>query len=709
MSEIKNLKSYRDGRYGFAHLAVLLLVLSGAPMGEAEEKNDTDDAPEEIIITATRVERPQAEVNRSLAVVNRETIESIQPLSIPQVLSYQPNVAVVGGPRAASQSINIRGLGGNKVLQTVDGARQSFDSGHRPAYFLDPELLQSVEAVRGPASSLWGSSALGGVVAQQTLLVRQWLGEDRALGGFVKTGYNDNSGLSPGTTAAVMGAADRFDWLVSSYYRDSNDTRLGNDQTLQGSAQNSSGVLGKFTWTPTDSQTLAFNYRQADQDGTVPGNGTEPIDLRSNFLIQRNQAVENVHVGWEFKPQSGRSHIRLLAYTNQVAMEEIRVSDSRRDNTQLDVQGLNLWNLSQLGEVDLQYGLDVHIENFSADRGGSNRPLIPAARTDVYSVWSQALVPLASKWQLELSLRYDSFGTEANNQAHSDSEFSPSAALLWQAAPWARLGLRHDRAFRAPNSEELYTAGTHFCAPKLDSITRRPTIDPITRRPAFVCNTFVPNAALQSERAANTEWLASFDFAGALGADQLQLDVSFFRNRLDHFVEQVVTDSNSQAVALNPDTTTWINLDEATIRGFEMEVSGNWGNLSARLAYGQTRGSDGRGYDLWNIPADTWTGDVAYDFSVLNLLAGVRLTHAADQLRTACDPDPIINPDFCTSAYSYTGYSLADLYLSWQPAGPAALKFDFSIRNLQDRYYSRAWDQLPQAGREVILAARYSF
>ena len=114
-----------------------------------------------VLVSATRIESPLSEVSRPVAVVERKEIDTMQPQSIAQVLRFQSNVSISGGPRAGSQSVNIRGLEGSKVLQTVDGVRQVFESGHRPSYFLDPALLKNIELVKGPASTLWGSGAVG--------------------------------------------------------------------------------------------------------------------------------------------------------------------------------------------------------------------------------------------------------------------------------------------------------------------------------------------------------------------------------------------------------------------------------------------------------------------------------------------------------------------------------------------------------------------
>ncbi|MFT5720049.1 MAG: hemoglobin/transferrin/lactoferrin receptor protein, partial [Motiliproteus sp.] len=248
------------------HIAALVSSLLASSLSAAAEPVKAEQGVtqlKKVIVTVTRMKQNAEEVSRPIAVVERDEIDSIQPQSVAEVLVYEPNISVSGGPRANNQTVNIRGLSGNKILQTVDGVRQVFESGHRPSYFLDPELLQSVEAVKGPASTLWGSGALGGVVAQNSISASDLLEADQEIGGFVKTGYNDNN-HQMSTTAVVAGRIGNVDWLVSDYYRDGNDLKLGNGKNLEGSASRDNGTLTKLEWQIDDAQSLAFNYRQSD-------------------------------------------------------------------------------------------------------------------------------------------------------------------------------------------------------------------------------------------------------------------------------------------------------------------------------------------------------------------------------------------------------------------------------------------------------------
>jgi len=663
--------------------AIATALIPAALADPAFENEERHQSLENIVVTATRTDTSLADVARSMSVVNRLEIESIQGQAIGDVLRYQPNISIEGGPRAGSQTVNIRGLGGNKVLQTVDGARLSFESGHRPSYYLDPELLKRVEALRGPASSLWGSGALGGVIAQRTLDPEDLMNDD-STGGFIRTGYNTNNQQTI-TTLALAAGNDSVNGLVSGYYRDSDDVELGNGEDLVGSASEDYGMLAKVNWRMAEHHDLQFNFRSSDSDGTVPTNGTAEINDTSNFLVARNTQTMNANVRYRFRPDNELIDSRALVYWNRIDVDEQRIEDGRPDSTRLDEYGINLINVSRLGDVTLQYGADIYREEFEGERSGAFRPLPPAAHTDVWSVYAQASIPLADSWRLDLGMRYDDFTTEDDNagESRANDDTSASAALVWNATDWATLALRYDEAFRAPTAEELYTSGTHFCA-------------------GFnFCNSFIPNPELEPEQAANFEALGQFSFNDTLGADSIDLQVSVFRNEVDDFIEQIVVGPFFFPFR-DPGTTTWVNVDEATLEGVEIQGTYQRGPLLLSLAYGQTRGEDDNsGEDLTNIPADTLVLDLSYGFLQNSLVAGVRYTDVASQRRTDFPEND--------AGIVYDAYAVTDLYASWQPNNLPNLKFDLNVNNLEDDFYQRAWDQLPEAGREVILSARYSF
>ncbi|MCP4594873.1 TonB-dependent hemoglobin/transferrin/lactoferrin family receptor [Neptuniibacter sp.] len=626
-----------------------------------------------MVIQATRIEQPLEDVSRSISVIEKEEIDTIQPQSVAEILAFEPNILIEGGSRPGYQTINIRGLGDERIVQTVDGVRQDFESGHRASYFLDPILLKSVEVIKGPASTLWGSGALGGVVSQNTVEPSDILEADQDVGGLIKTGWNFNNDQTS-TTALIAGQRNNIDWLFSGYYRDSNDIETGNNTLVEDSASRDQGFLGKINWQLDEQQSLALNFRHADVSGGVPSNGSSNVNGTSVFLIDKDQVNNNISADYRIKTTSPLVNAQVLAYWNGVEVDENRVSDGRFDSTEKDTYGINANNQSKLGNSTLIYGIDGYHSDFEAKRSGTNRPAPPKAEIDVWGAFAQLTFPLQESLKVELGGRYDYFGVDAKNlnESRSDNQFSPSAAVIWQTNDALELTLRHDRAFRAPEAEELYSTGTHFCM-----------------FPGF-CNTFQSNPDLKPEKAANTELIATLNLS-----NNFQVKGSIFKNKVDDFIEQTVTPPTFFPV-MDAGNTFWSNVDEAELKGFEIETLYEKDNFKFKFGYGQTRGKDRKSGDpLNNIPADTWTAGASYTVLNKQLTTGVRVIHAEEQNRS-------------TTA-TYDNYTVTDIYASWEPASIEALKVDFTINNITDEHYRRAWSQLDEAGREIVISAAYKF
>ncbi|MFX4377517.1 TonB-dependent receptor plug domain-containing protein, partial [Acinetobacter baumannii] len=77
-------------------------------------------------------------------VVGQEELERKQPVNLEDILRDIPGVSAAGGSRAAAQTPNIRGFGGQRVVTTIDGARQNFDAGHKGGVFIEPDMLKQV-------------------------------------------------------------------------------------------------------------------------------------------------------------------------------------------------------------------------------------------------------------------------------------------------------------------------------------------------------------------------------------------------------------------------------------------------------------------------------------------------------------------------------------------------------------------------------------
>lgn len=175
----------------------LLLMLAPLPAFAAPDPAfSTLDA---VTVTATKREQPVLDVPATVTVIDREQLDSLIANDTKDALRYEPGVSVRNQvTRFGLGGFNIRGLEGNRVLIEVDGIRQpdafaigDFSNATRDGVDLD--LIKRIEIVRGAASSLYGSSAMGGVVSFQTRDADDFLKPGEAFGGLLKAATEEAS------------------------------------------------------------------------------------------------------------------------------------------------------------------------------------------------------------------------------------------------------------------------------------------------------------------------------------------------------------------------------------------------------------------------------------------------------------------------------------------------------------------------------------
>ena len=157
-----------------AGLALILLV---PLMGYTQERVDTTRVYDikEVVVTGTRGEMDVRHLSQTVSVVDRSRIESsMQPSLLPLLREQIPGLFVTsrgmmgyGVSDGAAGAISLRGLGGSsgRLIVLIDGHPQYAGIfGHPIADAYQSFLAERVEVLRGPASVLYGSNAMGGVV-----------------------------------------------------------------------------------------------------------------------------------------------------------------------------------------------------------------------------------------------------------------------------------------------------------------------------------------------------------------------------------------------------------------------------------------------------------------------------------------------------------------------------------------------------------------
>lgn len=126
------------------------------------------ELPPAIVVTASRTPQPRGETAASVTVIDATRTGRLgEPLLSP-LLRLAPSAALSSsGPAGSQVQLRVRGAEANHTLLFIDGIRANDPAaGNEPRFeLLSAELTDRIELVRGPQSALWGSEAIGGVVA----------------------------------------------------------------------------------------------------------------------------------------------------------------------------------------------------------------------------------------------------------------------------------------------------------------------------------------------------------------------------------------------------------------------------------------------------------------------------------------------------------------------------------------------------------------
>ena len=147
-------------------IAVCLFVVLGlqAPAGWAQQDDDAFRL-DPLIITATRSAERLSQTTRSVTVVGAEDIAARGTRTVADALRSVPGLDVVRtGALGATTSIFMRGSNANHTVVLIDGVKVNLAGGAINFSDLSVDNIERVEVVRGSASTLYGSGAIGGVI-----------------------------------------------------------------------------------------------------------------------------------------------------------------------------------------------------------------------------------------------------------------------------------------------------------------------------------------------------------------------------------------------------------------------------------------------------------------------------------------------------------------------------------------------------------------
>jgi len=657
---------------------------AGQPMASAPVDTASVTVLDRITIVS-RTGETAIEQMASVSHVDQEQIERRMASSPQDVLFGVPGVALQSDANRTASSVNIRGLQDfGRVAVIVDGARQDFQrSGHgtQSMFWLDPELIQQVDVIRGPVANTYGSGAIGGVVMFDTKDASDYL-RDGETWAASATGQFDSNGK--GWTTSGTGAyrfSDSFDVLGNIVWRNFDDYKDGNGDYVDGSAfEILSGML-KSSIRPTDNSELKLGWIGAD-DTWEEGVGQSRMDMKQNTFTGRynikddNESWLDLHANVAYS-KTNLDQTYLVDVGNRFDSETglpIIYPAGSQTTYEIETPSIDLWNTSRFdtgaASHELTYGGDwVQDDVHTTSPDGGNDVYTPPGKRRVSGAYIQE--KLVWEW-LEVvgALRYDSYKLESDVGETSGDRLSPRITV--GVSPFEQLGIEgldglqiygtYAEGYRSPSLSETLISGLH---------------------PAGVTFPFLPNPNLKPETAHTVEFGVNYSRDGVFAADDsLRLKAAYFDNDIDDYIGG----TNISRFEGNPDCPFVIpvptvpicfqyqNFATAKIRGVELEsvYDAAWGfaGLSMSFIDGHTVSYDGEREDLTTVPSSQVTGQLGFRFLEDKLLLGGEVQY---------NGAPKGNP-------TADDYTLVNLFASYQATED--LKFNARVDNLFDVAYT---------------------
>lgn len=259
----------------------------------------------DVVVTASRVPQSREDALGEITVINREQIEKSGQSTLVELLQSQPGIEIssTGGLGTAS-GVFIRGANKGHALVLIDGIRQgSVTLGETAFQHLQPSQIERIEMLRGPASSLYGSDAIGGVIQ---IFTKKGESRPRANAAIGYGSYNTRT-LEAGYGGQINGT--RFNVQASSI--DSNSFSAKKKQTQQNKdddAYRNTSISANLSQSINENHELGLNFLNSRSHGHFDGfpssfDHSDEHTLRSWSVYSKNRFLPM----WQSDLQLGES------------------------------------------------------------------------------------------------------------------------------------------------------------------------------------------------------------------------------------------------------------------------------------------------------------------------------------------------------------------------------------------------------------------
>ncbi|MSU68781.1 MAG: TonB-dependent receptor [Opitutaceae bacterium] len=679
-------------------------------------------ALDQFVTSTAPFERNQVDLAQATTVLSGSSLRLKQQATLGETLSAETGIHTTSFGPGASRPI-IRGLGGDRIriLENSVGTLDASVASPDHAVSVEPFLVERIEIVRGPASLLYGSNAVGGVVNVITHRIETDLPTAPVRGSFeVRRGSAAEEwargavfdlALRPDAGSALVLHLDGFRRSTENLHIPgfAESARVRAEETAEARANrepapdfardrlpntaltNSSGALGLSYVSKTFH--LGVSHSGLDSDYGVPGHAHEEapaaLGAAEGVRIDLRQRRTDVQGEWH-------------GSTGFVRDVRFKFGQARYRHAEIEADGAIstvFTNRGHEARVELLHGdgkpwtgalgLQSSRSDFAAV---GDEAFLPPSRTDstaLFAFEELAAGPIA--WQFGGRLERNKI-TATGHAARRDTEASGSVGGVWKFTPDYTLAFSLTHTGRAPNAQELFADGPHAGTQSFE----------------------IGDPRLSTERSLSAEVTLRRRTGFVTGA------VTAFTNQFDGYIfEQptglVAIEVGGQFRFLSPADPAVAAADEtlpvyraaqrdARFWGIELETIWHlhehrtW-QLDLRLAADLTRAREG-GRDLPRIPAARTTAGLFWSTNGWNV--GLETQFLAAQNRVA--------PNETTTA----GYSLVSAHVSRSiQLGSWPTEFFLRGTNLTNAearpHTSWVKDLAPLAGRGVVAGLRLSF
>jgi iron complex outermembrane receptor protein len=464
---------------------------------------------EEILVTAGAEAHSRYEIAQPASVLSDDELqERLQP-TLGETLSQEPGVSSTFFGQGASRPV-IRGIGGDRirVLETGLGAGDASTTSPDHAVSIDPFLAERIEVVRGPATLLYGSSAVGGVVNVIDSRIPGELPAEKLTGTVELRGGSASDERGGG--AQLAGGAGRLAWHVDFLKRETDDYEIpgfAESQALRDAEEGEGGgeeeeheeAFGLLPNSATDTESGAVGLSYVGENGFLgasvsgldtlygipgghhheegegAGEGGEPAE-EAAVRIDLKQRRYDLRGGFTrpFGPFRGANVRFGVTDYEHVELEGEEIG-TRFTNDGWEGRFELLQN--RTGSLSGSVGLQILSRDFEAIGAEA---FVPPTQTDSRAVFAFEEVE-RGPWRLQFGARYERQDVTATTAGVNDRSFnglSGSFGLIYGPGEDYSLGISVARSTKLPNAEELFSNGPHIATnafeigdPNLDAET----------------------------------------------------------------------------------------------------------------------------------------------------------------------------------------------------------------------------------------------